>query len=82
MTVRTGTFTRQSGMTKYRVKVAVKEWIKLTSGYEYPSPGVKIMFITVEAVSPTEARETARKNLALMELEGHVEDVDEAPRKR
>lgn len=66
-------------MPKWRVRVAVKEWLKMTSGYEYPAKGVEIMYITVDAEDFRDARDQAANRLVLMELEGHVEDAEEVP---
>lgn len=61
---------------RFRYKIAFKEWIRLTSGYEYQGSGVKIMYLTVDAEDSTQGREEARRRLTLMEIDGHIEDVE------
>lgn len=53
-------------MPKFRVKCVIKEWIRSTSGSEYPSSGVKIMYMTVVSEDYNEAIIEARRRLKLM----------------
>jgi hypothetical protein len=64
-------------MSKFRVKVAFKEWVRMTYGYEYPTKGVKFLYITLDAPNAPAAREEVKRRLSLMDIDGHAEDVTE-----
>lgn len=64
-------------MSKFRIKVAFKEWVRMTSGYEYPTKGVQFMYITLDAPDAPAAREEVKRRLLLMDIDGHAEDVTE-----
>jgi hypothetical protein len=66
-------------MAKFRVKCVFKEWVRSTSGSEYPSSGVEIMYMTVISDNASQARMEAERRLKLMPecSEGWTEDIEE-----